>query len=356
MAYCPKCGNQVGEASNFCKKCGYNLKDEQLGRTQPGAKNQPPKCAIHPMRDSIGVCSVCGNAVCDLCRTVAEGKLICPSCISKTSQKTADKIEKSSREVLTRQAVEGVASEGKVASRTTSTISALAPMGWNWGAFFLGWIWGICNRVYISLIALIPLPFLGLIMAFVLGAYGSQWAWEKKSWDGAEHFRRIQKKWAWWGFGVFVGCLMLPIIAGIIVMAVGGVYGVPKQKAYDTILPQIQNAVTAYFVNHNGLFPPCEGTITVKLGSYGYEVDCHIFDICSIVDNEMLLRVPDGCYGDAGETNTNFYLGWCDNPTNGHYIWVVDDNGNLYSICDENRDGYYSSTDRVSGFHQDIWP
>ncbi|BAV45927.1 hypothetical protein MesoLj113a_40100 [Mesorhizobium sp. 113-1-2] len=47
---------------------------------------------------------------------------------------------------------------------------------WNWGAFFLNWIWGIGNSTFIALLALIPV--VNLIMIFVLGARGSRWAWQ----------------------------------------------------------------------------------------------------------------------------------------------------------------------------------
>ena len=42
---------------------------------------------------------------------------------------------------------------------------------WNWGAFFLNWIWGLGNSTYIAL--LMWVPFVNLIMIFVLGARGS---------------------------------------------------------------------------------------------------------------------------------------------------------------------------------------
>ena len=40
--------------------------------------------------------------------------------------------------------------------------------GWNWGAFFLNWIWSIGNNVWIGLLALI----LGIIMSIILGVKG----------------------------------------------------------------------------------------------------------------------------------------------------------------------------------------
>ena len=65
---------------------------------------------------------------------------------------------------------------------------------WNWGAFVFVWIWGIANRTYRSLWALIPV--VNIVMAFVLGARGNRWAWQHKDWDGIEHFRRVQRRWA----------------------------------------------------------------------------------------------------------------------------------------------------------------
>ena len=78
---------------------------------------------------------------------------------------------------------------------------------WNWGAFFLNWIWGIGNSVWISLLMFIPPLF--LIMPFVLGAKGSEWAWRKRTWRSVEEFKRTQKLWARWGIGLIVGMCLL---------------------------------------------------------------------------------------------------------------------------------------------------
>jgi len=84
---------------------------------------------------------------------------------------------------------------------------------WNWGAFLLSWIWGIGNKTYIALLTLIP--YVGIIMAFVLGAKGSEWAWRNKRWESVEHFRRVQRKWAWWGVGIIPGIIILGIALAV---------------------------------------------------------------------------------------------------------------------------------------------
>jgi hypothetical protein len=84
---------------------------------------------------------------------------------------------------------------------------------WNWGAFLLNWIWGIGNSVFIALLALIPL--VNIVMMFVLGAKGSRWAWQKRAWRDAEHFRRTQRGWAI--AGVIVWVLVIGSAASMVV-------------------------------------------------------------------------------------------------------------------------------------------
>jgi len=87
--------------------------------------------------------------------------------------------------------------------------------GWNWGAFLLSWIWGIGNSTYIALLMFVP--FVNLVMPFVLGAKGSEWAWKNRVWRDVEHFRKTQRKWAWAGLFVVVvfvpSCVAIPMTA-----------------------------------------------------------------------------------------------------------------------------------------------
>jgi hypothetical protein len=92
---------------------------------------------------------------------------------------------------------------------TDSAQAAAAPQSippeidrWNWGAFFLNWIWGIGNGTPIALLTLVPL--VGFVMMFVLGAKGSRWAWRNGRWDSVEHFKRVQRKWAITGLIVWI--------------------------------------------------------------------------------------------------------------------------------------------------------
>ncbi len=82
--------------------------------------------------------------------------------------------------------------------------------GWNWGAFWLTWIWGIRNRTWIAFLAFIP--YFSLVWVFILGAKGNKWAWQNQKWDSIEQFKKSQHRWAKWGLIIFL-CIMVPIIA-----------------------------------------------------------------------------------------------------------------------------------------------
>ncbi|WP_211232031.1 pilin [Pseudoduganella violaceinigra] len=89
--------------------------------------------------------------------------------------------------------------------------------GWSWGAFFFSWIWAIGNRTWIGLLALFP--YLGFIMAIVLGVKGREWAWQNKRWDSIEHFNRVQRLWSIWAACLVLGFGGLGIVAAIAIPA-----------------------------------------------------------------------------------------------------------------------------------------
>ena len=90
--------------------------------------------------------------------------------------------------------------------------------GWSWGAFLLNWIWAIGNKTWIGLLALIP--YVGLIMALILGFKGREWAWQNKKWQSVQHFQNVQKRWTVWGLLLLtipvigiIAAIVIPIIA-----------------------------------------------------------------------------------------------------------------------------------------------
>jgi hypothetical protein len=94
--------------------------------------------------------------------------------------------------------------------------------GWNWGAFFLSWIWGIGNNTWIAFLTFIP--FVNFVMIFVLGAKGNEWAWQNKKWNNFEHFKRVQKLWAIWGLILFLIGILFMFLVIIAALSVADTY------------------------------------------------------------------------------------------------------------------------------------
>lgn len=85
---------------------------------------------------------------------------------------------------------------------------------WNWGAFFLTFIWGLGNRVWWSLLMFLPIFPIQLVLPFILGAKGNLSAWlKKKNNIGLEEFKGKQKKWNIAG-GIVGGIMILFMLAG----------------------------------------------------------------------------------------------------------------------------------------------
>ncbi|MFM2628236.1 cytochrome c oxidase assembly factor Coa1 family protein [Vibrio chagasii] len=66
--------------------------------------------------------------------------------------------------------------------------------GWNWGAFAFNWIWGIRFRTYRALLVFVP--FVNIVMPFILGFKGNEWAWKHNQWSSVEEFKNSQRKWS----------------------------------------------------------------------------------------------------------------------------------------------------------------
>ena len=104
--------------------------------------------------------------------------------------------------------------------------------GWNWGAFFLSWIWGIGNSTYIALLMFVP--FVNFVMPFVLGAKGNKWAWQNRTWRDVEHFKHTQRKWT------IAGLLLVLIVLPLFIFSISNML---KGEAYKLSLTAIESNV-----------------------------------------------------------------------------------------------------------------
>jgi hypothetical protein len=100
--------------------------------------------------------------------------------------------------------------------------------GWNWGAFLLTWIWGICNGTFLALLSLIP--GVHFIMMFVLGAKGNEWAWKNKQWDSVEQFHKAQRRWAIWAVSLWLIGASAAVLFTVGILTMGVQMEMPEIK------------------------------------------------------------------------------------------------------------------------------
>ena len=118
----------------------------------------------------------------------------------------------------------------------------------NWGAFFLTWIWGIGNNVMETLWILVVgfVPVIGcllsaLVLPIIFGIKGNEWALKKKSYKSLEHFHSVQRTWAIIGLSFYVATIVISLIIGLNIFE-------------NLIKPEIDNFMTQNNLTYSDLF------------------------------------------------------------------------------------------------------
>ena len=95
----------------------------------------------------------------------------------------------------------------------------------NWGAFFLHWMWGLGNKSYATLLIfllyiLFMIPYVNLFammltlpVSIYFGIKGNEWAWNNNHWDSEEHFDEVQKNWAIAGLILSIISMLFLVLA-----------------------------------------------------------------------------------------------------------------------------------------------
>ncbi len=158
--------------------------------------------------------------------------------------------------------------------------------GLNWGAFFFTWIWGIAHGVWISLLCFVP--YVGIVMPFVLLFKGNEWAWERRQFSSVYEFRQVQRAWAIWGL-VLVPFLLIPIMAGILFPVFARARAKAREASARQIMMSLQSAEQNVRANSGryisltelkkaGTSPVADGevvngyTFTSNAGAAGYTI------------------------------------------------------------------------------------
>ena len=93
---------------------------------------------------------------------------------------------------------------------------------WNWGAFGLGWIWGVGNNCYLALLQFVPIPLMAIVIRIILGIYGTRWAYENGEIKDVNTFFAIQNSWNKAGkiyFFIEIAIFVLMIVIEVVLFA-----------------------------------------------------------------------------------------------------------------------------------------
>ncbi|MFQ3649570.1 MAG: hypothetical protein SNJ75_04500 [Gemmataceae bacterium] len=104
VMFCPSCGKSLPEDRDQvgarCPSCHDPLYEPATRIARP-ARSEEPVCAIHPKRESVGLCARCAEHVCETCRTRWRGQVLCMSCVRRaldTAEATPAMVQASRRQ------------------------------------------------------------------------------------------------------------------------------------------------------------------------------------------------------------------------------------------------------------------
>lgn len=87
-------------------------------------------------------------------------------------------------------------------------------LGWSWGAFCFGWIWGLANRCFFPLLIFLGLIFqpITIVVSVCNGLYGNVWLWNKGRYKTVEELKQKQRVWNYLGKVVVIAAILSSIV------------------------------------------------------------------------------------------------------------------------------------------------
>ena len=157
-----------------------------------------------------------------------------------------------------------------VAQTPPTTPETLSPLPdeikkFNWGAFFLTWIWGLGNESYLTFFVFLVYGvsyisnamglFLPLCLAFNIfcGIKGNEWAWRNKNWKDTQAFNQTQERWALGGALFFIiaralGILLVVLFIALIFLLIYPMGNMSKFEDWVTVGKKGVHTFTKYSV------------------------------------------------------------------------------------------------------------
>jgi prepilin-type N-terminal cleavage/methylation domain-containing protein len=172
--------------------------------------------------------------------------------------------------------------------------------------------------------------------------------WDRRRRGGKRGFTLIE---------LLIVMVILAILAGIVIISVGGVIGRGQETAYNGAKEQVEAAVTDYIARTYGFIPETGDNVTI--GNVTYD----IIDICPLLHTYtgsegpgLLTEVPYSVVEDAAIANTNVDNCAGNGSATAHYMWLLDPNEDVESQCKNTAANSGGCTvDDAIGF-QDVYP
>ena len=152
--------------------------------------------------------------------------------------------------------------------------------------------------------------------------------WESKFLGSRKGFNLIE---------LLIVVVVMAILAGVVVMAVGGVFGNTEEQAYNTCRDQLQAAVLSEVAINT--------STSIDVLQMGANNSLNICLLLGSVNDGLLREVPDGCR--AINCNSGACSGCSDTNS---YEWRIDDEGNVASVC------LGAGCAAAGDGYQDVWP
>ena len=216
---------------------------------------------------------------------------------------------------------------------------------WNWGAFLLSWVWGLFHHVWWSLLALVP--YVGFIVAIILGINGSEAAWQAQHYNSIEEFKARERRWKIAGIVLGVIPIILILVSSIILVMnpvellkkardsqrLSDVNALRTAISYyvtESSKPVLGSAKYYYVSNNVNPGITCAGRIAKVSGSQATDGNGWIpIDFTSMTDLPLEALPSDPIAGDK-----NFY------------VYLVDPTTNQFELITNMESSYYSKGGR----------
>ena len=148
--------------------------------------------------------------------------------------------------------------------------------------------------------------------------------------------------------------IILSILAGVVMMSIGGALLTARKTAYNTVKEQVHLSIVSYSAKHGGDFPLTGNTTIIDGKTLG------IVDVCALLiksdSGGLLGEIPDAFILIPGDDNCNSPTYSCSCDVTAHYIWAIDVDGNLYSSCINTAANKGGCKNTSSDGFQDAWP